>query len=147
MANPEAELLSAEGIKAINNGNTLMGLVYLEKAATLDQTPLICSYLGYCLAKERGMLKKAFQMCDEAIAAEPRNPVHYLNLGKTFILAGHKDKAIATFREGLRYGKNRQIVEELDRLGIRKPPVFEFMSRDNIINKYLGMVLKRLGFR
>lgn len=145
--NPEAEQLCAEGIKAIDGGNVLIALVYFEKAANLDQTPVICSYLGYCLARERGMVKKGLSMIDEAIYAEPRNPVHYLNLGKTLILTSQKDKAIATFREGLRYGKSRQIVQELEKLGVRKEPVLSFLSRDHPINKYLGIILSRLGLR
>jgi Flp pilus assembly protein TadD len=147
MAHPEAEKFCEEGIKAVNHGNTLVALLQFEKAAQLAPTPVICSYLAYCLAKERGTLKKAIVLCNEAIFAEPRNTVHYLNLGRIYLLAKKKKQAIDTFRKGLKLGKNQQIVKELNGLGLRKEPVFSFLSRDNFLNKICGIIYKKFGLR
>jgi hypothetical protein len=32
-------------------------------------------------------------------------------------------------------------------MGIRKRPLFPFLARDNVLNKYLGFILSRLGLR
>jgi len=147
MAHPEAEKFCEEGIRAVNGGNTLIALVHFEKAAQLEPTPVICSYLAYCLAKERGTFKKAIALCQEAILAEPRNTVHYLNLGRIYLLAKKKAIAIDTFRKGLKFGKNQQIVKELNGLGLRKEPVFSFLARENFLNKLCGIIYKKFGLR
>lgn len=41
----------------------------------------------------------------------------------------------------------KAVHRELDKLGLRKPPVIPFLSRGNPINKYLGIILSRMGLR
>jgi len=146
---PDKELnaLLERGIKAAEKGNTLMALVHFEDAAKLDDSPLIRSYLAFCLAKERRQLQKAAALCREALQQEPANPLHYLNLGRIYLLAGQKNLAIRTFRQGLKNGRNPLIVKELKLLGLRKPPVLQTLGREHPLNKYLGMLLNRLGMR
>ena len=55
--------------------------------------------------------------------------------------------AIKILREGLKHEKNQQIIDELDSLGTRKPPVLFFLRRSNPLNKYLGILLRKLGLR
>jgi len=62
-------------------------------------------------------------------------------------LKGEKAEAIRVFRLGLKAERNKRIIEELEKLGIRKPPVISFLSRGNPINKYLGIILGRLSIR
>lgn len=122
-------------------------LVYFEKAMQLDNNPTNRSYLAFCIARERGQFKKAISLCEEALKEEPENPVHYLNLGRVYILTGQKTEAMRILREGLTYEENREIVDELVGLGMRKPPVIPLLNRRNPLNKYLGIVLNRLGLR
>ena len=51
---------------------------------------MVESYLGYCIARERGQVREAVRLCQSALNAEPNNPAHYLNLGRVYLLA--KDK-------------------------------------------------------
>ena len=147
MAHSDAEKFCEEGIKAVNSRNTLVALLAFEKAAQLAPSPVICSYLAYCLAKERGAIKKALVLCNQAIFAEPRNTVHYLNLGRIYLIAKKKKQAIDAFRKGLKYGKNQQIVKELNGLGLRKEPIFSFLARENILNRMGGILYKKFGLR
>lgn len=147
MTNSEAEQLFAKGVKAMAEGSTLAALVNFERATQLENSPLYCSHLAFCIAKERGQVKKGIVLCQEAIAQDPENSRHYLNLGKIQLLVGHKDDAIETFRSGLSHEPNQQIVDELLKLEPRNPPVLSFLHRDNPLNKYLGITLKRLGIR
>ena len=153
-------------IAAIDKGDTLRGLMVLESAQTADRfTPAVSSYLAYCVAKERGHVRRAVTLCQSAIAMEPDNPVHYLNLGRIHLLAADKPKAIATFWRGIsrraeaamadagnwpRTAHRREhalIMDELRRLGIRKPPVFKSLRREHPLNKYSGKLLARVGLR
>jgi tetratricopeptide (TPR) repeat protein len=143
----EAEQEFAKGLSAFQKGNSPAALAHFEKAAQLAPAPLHLSYLGYCIARERGQLKRGIALCQDALAQEPEHAIHFLNLGRIHLVAGNRMEAIKVFREGLAHGQNREIIAELDALGTRKPPVIRFLHRDNPVNKYLGILLHRLGLR
>jgi len=152
-------------IAAIDRGDTLHGLFVLEGLPPALTTHVVRSYLAYCMARERGQLGKAAALCRAAVAAEPEHPAHYLNLGRVLLLAGDKSKAIATFWRGIcrnagpegaavaewpRNGMRREydlIMDELRRLGIRKPPPFTSLRRAHPLNKLAGLFLSRIGRR
>ncbi|MBZ0156151.1 MAG: tetratricopeptide repeat protein [Alphaproteobacteria bacterium] len=147
MPSQEADKLFVKGLNALTQGRTLSALSWFEKAVSLEPTPLYISYFAYCIAKERGQFKKARSLCEESIRQDSGNSAHYLNLGKILLLTGNKEEAVKVFREGLGYENNTTIVAELDRLITRKPPVLPFLERENLLNKYVGFVLTKLGIR
>lgn len=147
MPGTEAEKLFANGIEAINSGDMVSALAFFERAISIENTPVNRSYFAFCIARERGQFKKAISMCEEAMKEEPENPVHYLNLGRIYVITGQRSDAMQILREGLHHGENKDIVDELIKLGMRKPPVIPFFKRENPLNKYLGLVLTRLGLR
>lgn len=147
MTETEAEKEFSKGLKALQEGNTLAALVCFEKAAGLESRPVYSSYLGFCIAKERGQVQKGIVFCREALEREPENTVHYLNLGKIYLLGGNKQEGIGVFRKGLAFGSNPEMIRLLDAIGTRKPPVIRSLSRDNPLNKYLGKLLCKLGLR
>lgn len=139
--------LFTQGLEALARGDTLSALAIFEKAVQGEDRPMISSFLALCIAKERGQFQLAVTLCEKAKAREPHNAVHYLNLGRIFLIAGKKDDAIRTFREGLEYEQSREIIDELEKLGTRRPPLISSLERSNPVNKYLGIILKRLGLR
>ncbi|MBF0559627.1 MAG: hypothetical protein HQL08_12705 [Nitrospirae bacterium] len=139
--------LFRKGLDALANGNTIPALASFEKALELEDNPSVYSYFALCIAKERGQVRKAIALCEEAMQKDTANTAHYLNLGKILLHAGKRDDAIMVFRGGLQYGIDPLIIDELNRLGTRKPPVIPFLKRSNPINKYLGIILNRLGLR
>ncbi len=143
----ESEEFFEKGVRTAENGNWLAALACFEKIVLPDGNPAALSYLAVCIARERGQFIKAEGYCREAIGREPENPVHYLNLGRVFLVQGKKVEAIRVFREGLGHGVDKRIIDELNRLGTRRKPVIPFLGRDNPINKYLGIILTRLGLR
>jgi len=147
MVNPEAKQLFDKGIQALAEGTILSALSCFEKALAIEEDPFISSFFAFCIAKERGEIRKAISLCNAAIEKEPENSFHYLNLGKIYLIKKDNKEAINIFRQGLNYEENQQIVDELNKLGTRKPPVIPFLKRNNIINKYLGMILSRLKLR
>lgn len=147
MRDAEAEKLYKYGVELLSQGNTLSALSCFEKAIKKEDNPHIWSYYALCIAKERGQVRKAILLCKEAIQREPDNSAHYLNLGRIYLFSRKKAEAIVIFREGLSHETNEQIIEELNNLAPRKPPVIPFLNRNNPINKYLGIILKILGLR
>ncbi len=147
MALTEAEELFKKGVRAVDSGNWLTALACFEKVVMLEERPVYLSYLAACIARERGQFNKAELLCRESLDKEPDLPVHYLNLGRVLLFQGKKKEAIQTFREGMGKGYEQRIVTELERLGTRKKPVIPWLRRDNPLNKFLGILLTRLGLR
>ncbi len=147
MEQPRAEELFHKGLHALESDHIYIALACFEQAASIERTPLHCSYLAYCLAKGRSQFPDAISLCREALKAEPDNALHYLHLGRIYIAAGRRKRAIGALRRGLGCGDNAVILRELASLGERKKPVFRTLPRSHPVNKYLGIVLKRIGLR
>ena len=147
MTNQDFRELVKKGAAAAEEKNTLEALIHLENAALLGSTPLLNSYLGYCLAVERHQFKKGASLCTDALKEEPGKPIHYLNLGRVYLAAGEKARAVKTLRQGLKLGRSPRILEELKQLGLRKQPVFPSLSRGHPLNKHVGLLFNRLGMR
>ncbi len=135
------------GMAALDSGDTLTALMHLERALRLQDNPGWYSYLGYCIAKERGQHRKGVELCQDSLAQEPDNPGHYYNLGRIYLNSGDKTEALRVLREGMTMGGSFEILRLLETLGQRKPPLFPSLSRTNPLNRYLGMLLNRLGLR
>lgn len=143
----ELNELIAKGMAALEKKNTLVALLLFDEAVAIKRTPTVLSCLGYCLAQEHRKWQKGTSLCLDAIRQDPHNALHYLNLGRIYLLAGQKQLAIQTFRKGLKTGRNPQIIQELKQLGLRRRPVFSALRREHPLNRYFGIVFARLGMR
>ncbi|HEX9078166.1 MAG TPA: hypothetical protein VF795_01180 [Desulfuromonadaceae bacterium] len=133
--------------KELDEGHVLAALACLETALEIWDDPRWYSRLGFCVAKERGQVMRGLELCLTAIAHEPDNPDHFLYLCKVHRLAGRTEEALQALRQGMALGGTPEIEQLLEIMGTRKPPVLPFLTRDNPLNKYLGLVLARLGLR
>jgi tetratricopeptide (TPR) repeat protein len=147
MSKVEAEELFTMGMESLKKGDSRAALDYLEKAVSLDRNPLYCSNLAICLAKQKREFKRAVSLCNEAIKKDPKDSLHFLNLGRVHLLANQKKDAIRIFNMGLRYGENRDIIAELNKFDRRRSPLIPFLARENPVNKVLGKLLYSLGLR
>lgn len=143
----ESEKLFKRAVDALSTGETPSALAFLERALKESDNPSWHSYLGYCIAKERGQWKRGSELCLFSLDLEPENPAHYLNLAKVYVIAGQKPDALRVLREGMAAGGNDEIRALLSVMGMRKPPVLRFLSRDHFLNKWLGLILSRIGLR
>jgi tetratricopeptide (TPR) repeat protein len=133
--------------RELERGNLLAALSCLERALAIWDDPHWYSRLGYCIARERGHLTRAYELCRSAIEHEPRNPLHYLYLGKVHQIAANQCEALRAMRQGMSLGGTPELQQELERMGTRKAPVIPVLSRKNPLNKILGRVFARLGLR
>jgi tetratricopeptide (TPR) repeat protein len=143
----DSDSLVSKGKAALAYRDYPRALDCFERALQMERTPQACSYLAYCLAKVRRNYEEAMNLALEALAAEPQNPLHYLNFGRVLALAGNREQAIKTLRRGLDYGMHLEIMRELESFGVRKPPVFKKLPRDHFLNRYAGFILARLKLR
>lgn len=143
----DANELLAKGIALLRADNSLGALACFEKAYGMEKTPVIKSCLGLCIATERGRISEAVRLCLEAIEQDPKNPIHYLNLGKVYLKADRKADCLDVLRKGLSRGDDPEIASLLEIIGRRKPPVFSFLPRRHFLNRYAGLIMRRLRVR
>ena len=139
--------LLSKGDHSLKADDTLVALMQFEMAHAIDPRPSVKAKLAYCLARERKQYQQAMTLCREALEAEPNNPDHYYHLSRVYLVAGHKDKAIKSLRKGLKFRRHQPIIDELIRLGYRRPPVFTSLARDHVLNRAAGMLFAKLGSR
>lgn len=90
---------------------------------------------------------KAFEKLNERMpfGQEFFYPTLYLNLGRAYLASGNKKKAAEAFQKGLIYDNdNKDLIQEIKKLGIRRKPAISFLPRTNPINKYIGIILHKL---
>ncbi len=138
--------LVRQGLTALENENTLLALTCFEKVASHWETAVVLSCLGYCLARERSDLDKALALCKNALSQEPANPLHYLNMGRIYLLAQQKHLAVFAFNRGLEFGRHPVIMKEIDKLGRRRPPIFPFLGRKHALNRFLGYLRDKMSW-
>lgn len=137
----------AAGEKSLAAGETLVALVHFETAYQLQPLPEVASALGFCLAKERRQYQQALALCRSALEADPADPRHYYHLGRIYLLGNRKAQAITAFRRGLKIRRYQPIIDEMRRLGVRKPPVFATLPREHPLNRSVGALFARIGLR
>ena len=147
MSPDQIDDLIQKGIEAAEKGYIHSAQVFLGQAAEQRKTPELLTYLAYCMAKGQGRMHTAAKACRDSIKREPNNSLHYLILGRILLLSGEKSKAIDAFRQGLRASPNPKIIEELRKLGLRKPAVVKSLKRNHPLNRALGKMLSMVGLR
>lgn len=143
----EALKLYSRALDALATGETPSALAFLERALKMEDNACWYSYLGYCIAKERGQVRRGASLCSSSLEREPDNPAHFLNLAKIHLVSGNKEAALQTLRGGMSHGGSTEIAELLEKIGTRKPPVFSFLPRTHLANKFAGLILERLRLR
>jgi tetratricopeptide (TPR) repeat protein len=147
MSPDQLDDLLQKGIEAAEKGYIHSAQVFLGQVAEKRKTPELQTYLAYCSARGQGNMLSAAKVCHESIKREPNNPLHYLILGRILLMSGDKEKAIDAFRQGLKTGPNSAIIDELKKLGLRKPAILKNLKRNHPINRMLGKVFDFIGFR
>lgn len=96
---------------------------------------------GLCLIR-LGNKDEGFNKCLIAAEAELKNPEVFALLARAAILMSRRRISIKAISQGLviepQYAKLRNLRNEL---GVRREPLFAFLSRDNILNVTFGKLL------
>jgi tetratricopeptide (TPR) repeat protein len=136
----------------LRKGDQKAAFDLLQQAILLyPDDPLLLSYYGYLLAKEKRKYRDGVDNCKQAIellkkkssyGEETLYPVLNLNLGKAYLAARRKKEALEIFHAGLQYDNGHSVImKELRALGMRKNAIVPFLDRSNPINKYIGLIL------
>lgn len=141
--------LLSDGIRAVEAGNYAAALASLEMALSANEPfpPTAQSAYAVCIAAVNKDLERAVGLCRKAIAVEPCETVHYLQLGRVYLVADKRQDAIRALREGLLYRRDERITRELERIGVRRKPLFDDLARSHPLNRLAGRILGALRFR
>jgi len=136
-----------QALQELDRNDVLAALDCLEIATRLWNNPAWYSRLGFCIAAQRGHFNRAIELCHAAIEHDPKNPLHYLYLGKIYLGAGNKSAALHYFQQGLILDGDPEFERMLDAFSTRKSPVISLCSRENPLNKFMGIIRDRFGSR
>jgi len=135
----------------LKKGNGSSAIILLEEALSkFPGDPFLLSYYGCLVAIVRNNPREGISICLDAISrldatipfgSEFFHPVFYLNLGRAYLKAEKKQEAITSFYHGLKNDPdNKDIHQELVKLGNRRKLPLPFLKRSNPINKYIGLL-------
>jgi tetratricopeptide (TPR) repeat protein len=141
-----AEELFDRGMRLIEARHDHDALRNLKKSYQMNPDSSRClSYLGLALAYAEKRYREAEELCQLAIRKEFYHPEYYLNLGRVYLHANHKKRAIWVFRKGLEVDKSDvRLRRALENLGQRAQPVIKFLPRAHIMNRTLGKVRQKV---
>ena len=105
-----------------------------------DRLPAhLLAYYGLCLVVLRQDPPQGLVLCRRAVDEASNRTEFYWTLGKAYLALRRKPQAITAFHHGLQIGDDPRLSGELRRLGVRTPPLIPFLSRENLLNRYLGL--------
>ncbi len=143
----------AEALFRRNNQKETLKLL-TDALEHYPNNPFIWSYQG-CLeaivnknySKGVNTCRHAFKILKEQMpfGEEFFFPILYLNMGKAYLAANKRKEAYASFKNGLEIDMgNRNLLNELKKLGIRRQPPLPFLKRSHPLNKYIGKLSHKL---
>ncbi|MEK6656793.1 MAG: hypothetical protein AABY58_05065 [Nitrospirota bacterium] len=154
MDNLKPQELLGLGIKLLKEGkywdalNTIKAAIEKGRYDMDNMPPDYLSYLGLATALAEKRYRDGAIFCERALKKEFYNPAYYLNLGRVYFAGGDRRKAINAFYNGLKIDKNnRGIIEELNKIGVRRSQIISFLPRKNVLNKILGNLVHRVEGR
>jgi dihydrofolate reductase len=143
----DAEELRRKGVEALQRKLYFLARSCFEQALSHGDNAEVASLLAFAMAQSGTDRLKAVQLAEKALQSEPDNLIFHLNLGRVQILAGSKDSGLKTLRKGMQLGGGKEFIAELTKWGTRVPPPIPSLSRNHPLNKYLGILMHRLGLR
>lgn len=148
MINDPAKLFE-KGIALLKRGYPADAMEYFEKMLSLGHKRSACySWLGIAMARSNWDLEMAEKLCRMAVKKDFYIPQYYINLAEVYLLRGNKAKAIETLHAGLKVDSDSRFIwRELGKFGERRRPLLPFLSRKNLVNRWLGLFFFKMCIR
>lgn len=142
--------------RLIKGKDNQKALELMEDALALyPDDPFLLSYHGCIDAIVNKNYKGGINKCRNAFTSLKSRipfgeefflPLLYLNLGRTYLAAGRKRDAVGSFKKGLELDSNNSdLLWEMKNIGKRQKPLMPLLKRSNPINKYIGILLHKIG--
>jgi len=100
---------------------------------------LYSSFYGLTLAIVEKEVDTGLKLCKAALNNDIVNPEVYWILGQVYLLAGQRNKAYRTYKNGLFIHNDCAYLKSaLRKLGVRKKSFFPFLTRNHCLNIFAG---------
>ena len=97
------------------------------------------SYYGLSVALGQGPTREALQACEMAARRDFFNPDLLLNLGKVYLLASRRSRALETFARGLKLDPTHKgLLATMHRTDRRREAPVRWLQRTHPLNYWLG---------
>ena len=135
-----------EGVKMLKNGYPKKAVACFKRALECDkQNPYYLSFLGVSMARGERNLTEAVKLCEAAIQKKRGEIQFHLNLADVYATAGLRDSALHTLDRALAsFGEDKRLRNARCRVEKRRPLIFPFLRRENVLNRELGKLRHRL---
>src|SRR5579864_7405977 len=142
-------MMDTEAFREFKTGLTFLrdrhadkALPHMRRAVELEKSnPYYMSYLGVVLARSEGKWGEAERLCDSAVRMKRNQAQLYLNLAEVYATAGRREDAVEALQSGLKYARRDvRLTIAMNRLVERRSPVLTFLTRQNPLNRQLGML-------
>ena len=131
-----------EGLRLLSNSYPARALIHFMRASEREPSnPYFTSYVGLSVALAHGKWKEGVELCESALRLKRNVPQLHLNLAQVHLSAGNRELAYETLVAGMRFtARDLRLARALERLGVRRAPLFPFLKRSNPLNRYAGRV-------
>ena len=132
--------------RMVDEGHALGALAEMERQYDgAPKAPLGRGLYALLHAEERGMIGQALTLIHEAIDEAPDKLDLHLFHARIHLKAGEKKAAIEAYRWGLEHLPDEPaLLAALDKMGVRRRPVFASLPRSHPVNIFFGKVRARL---
>lgn len=135
-----------ECLKRMRDGHPGEALLHARRAlGAAPKNPFYLSYTGLLavLADER--FADGEVLCQEAIQLKCNHAQLYLNLAEIYQREGRTAEAVDILERGMvSAGRDYRLRKALQKIGVRRAPVFSFLHRTHPLNRALGRLRHRL---
>lgn len=136
--------LAEKGIELCQQNRWKDGLPFLAQVAEADHADdtlpdTFYSYLGFGISIVENRVKEGLLLCQHSVKTNFFSPENFANLAGVHVLAKDRVSAVKAIEKGLALdAQHPYLVQQMHKMGWRRPPVISFLDRTNPLNKYLG---------
>ena len=144
-----AEESYQQGMGELRYGRPRKALGMFRRAITIsseatEPTKLRARYLSYCgicVYRTGGPLTEAYSLCRRAVEIDNKNPSLWRNIARVANVAGRQGQAHRALSHALSMSPgHRGVLDDLRKLGLRRSPMLDFLTRANPLNVMLGKI-------
>lgn len=133
------------GLSHWENGEVDRALYYFRMADLASTRgdrfrDLYTSYHGLALVYSGD--RSGLNFCRQVVDCGCRHAEVFCNLALAELRLNHRGRAYTTICAGLKINEQHPFLNSLRmQMGVRKSPILGFLSRDNVLNKFLGRLV------
>jgi len=142
----EQNRLIDDGRALLEKNDAAGAHLLFERAYLLNLNDLRCmSHYGLTLVMVEGDRQRGIRFCEEATRRDPRSSELLINLARALVQTRNKEQAVRALAKAQELKPDDPAVREaFETLGLRRPPIIGWLSRDFFLNRWLGRLSWRL---